>query len=289
MGNDKIFELLDNSQYLPDMPGNLSEILDIIMNPVGLNIDLLAKKVSQSKELNEFLLNNINTGYFQMHKKIESIKEAIIYLGMQTVQNLLIFSITLQLFQKTTGKSSRTFNMRHYWKHVLGTSVASSILSTQLNKGDKYRLFTYGLIHDIGIVVLDSCLPELIDEITKMLLNGVHQLIAERIVLDGITHADIGAWLCRRWNIDNEITNIVEYHHTPFLTQTHIEEVQIVYVADVISTEYYEKLLGVNLNHNINRRVIESLGMTDEDMKVVMKAFPSEVEKAIQYFAKLDY
>lgn len=289
MGNNKILELLDNSQYLPDMPENLGEILDILRNPIGLNINILAKKVSQSKELNEFVLNNINTGYFQLHKKIESIKEAIIYLGMQTVQNLLIFSITLQLFHKTTGKGSRTFNMHHYWKHVLGTSVASSILSTQLNKGDKYKLFSYGLIHDIGIVVLDACLPDLIDEITKMLLNGVHQLVAERTVLDGITHAEIGAWLCRRWNIYDKITNIVEYHHTPFLTQNHIEEVQIVYVADVISTQYYEKLLGVNLNHNINRKVIESLGMTDEDMKVVMKAFPSEVEKAIQYFSKLDY
>lgn len=284
MDKDNIFELLDNSQYLPEVTENLSEILDILNNPIGLNIDILSEKVSQSEELNKLLLNNINTGYFQIHKEIESVKEAIIYLGMQTVQNLLIFFITLQLFPKTIKKSSRIFNMHHYWKHVLGTSVASSILSSQLNKGDKYKLFSYGLIHDIGIVALDVCLPDLIDEITEKLLKGVHQLIAERTVLGGITHAEIGAWLCKRWNIRDDIKNIVEYHHTPFLTQAHIEEVQIVYVADVISTQYYEKLLGVNLNHAINKKVIETLGITDQDMKMVMEAFPSEVEKAISHF-----
>ncbi|ROR23423.1 HD-like signal output (HDOD) protein [Mobilisporobacter senegalensis] len=285
MDRDIIFEILDNSEYLPDLPENVSEILDLLKNPVELDIDILIEKVSQSGELNKLMLKNLNTGYFQLHKEIKSIKEAVIYLGMQTVQNLLIFFITLQLFPKTKEKKSRTFNMHHYWKHVLGTSVAGSMLSSRMKIGDKYKIFSYGLIHDIGIITLDTCLPDLIDEITEKLKNGVHQLVAERIAMGGITHADIGAWICRRWNIREDITNIVEFHHTPFAAKSNFEEVQLIYVADVISTEYYEKLLGLNLNHTISKKAMGNLGLTEDNLKEVIEEFPSELEKVAHYFS----
>lgn len=285
MQKEKLFELLETSQYLPKLPKNVSEILDILNNPVGLDIDYLIEKVSQSNELNELMLKNLNSGYFQLNKKIETIKEAIIYLGMQTVQNLIIFFSTLQLFPKISEKSHRTFDMHRYWKHVLGTSVASCMLSSRLKLGDKYKLFSYGLIHDIGTIALDACLPELIDEITERLKKGMHQLIAERIVLGGITHSEIGAWLCRKWKIREDITNIVEFHHTPYLAKLNTDEVKLVHVADVISTEYYESLLGFNLNHEISRGIMNSIGITNEDRQVVIEALPREIEKVSHYFS----
>lgn len=283
MQKEKIFELIEESQYLSAIPEDIGEILDLLHNPLEVDIDLLMEKVSKSEKLNSLMLKNLNSGYFQFSKEIVSVKEAIVYLGMQTIQNLLMFFITLQLFPKTIHKSQRTFNMNTYWKHVFGTSVASCMIAAHIKKGDKYKLFSYGLIHDIGIVVLDTCLPQLINEITDKLMNGVHQLVAERIILGGITHADIGAWLCRKWNIRDDIMNIVEFHHTPFLTKANIEEVQIMYVADAISTEYYEKLLGVNLNREISNRVMEELGLTKEIIDTVVRDLPKEIEKANKY------
>lgn len=283
MQKERIFELIEESQYLPELSEDMSRILNILKNPLDADIDMLIDKVSNSGELKTLMLKNLNSGYFQLSKEISTIKEAIVYLGMQTVQNLLIFFITLQLFPKSINNSHRTFDMHKYWKHVMGTSVAACMLASQIKKGDKYKLFSYGLIHDIGIVVLDTCLPMIIDEITEKLLSGVHQIIAERITLGGITHSDIGAWLCRRWNIREDITNIVEFHHTPFLAKANIEEVQLIYAADVISTEYYEKLLGVNLNHDISAKVMKSLGLTSEDIHAVIKGLPKELEKAKFY------
>jgi len=104
-------------------------------------------------------------------------------------------------------------------------------------------------------------------------------VIAERLVFGGITHADIGAWLCRKWNIREDITSIVEFHHTPFMAQNTTDEVKIVYVADIISTEYYEKLLGLNINHEISRKIMDHLGITDDDRLEIAEALPQEVEK----------
>ncbi len=284
MQKEKIFELIEESQYLTELPKDMSQILDMISNPINVDIDELIDKISKSSELHSLILKKINSGYFKLNKEIKTIKEAVVFLGMQTVQNLMIFFMTLQVFPGATNKDERTFNMNKYWKHVLGTSVASCMLASRLKKGDIYKLFTYGLIHDIGIIVLDNCLPNLLDEITEKLLNGVHQLVAERIVLGGMTHAELGAWLCRKWNIREDIIKIVELHHTPFIAKTN-EDVKLMYAADVISTDYYASLLGINQNHNINNKVMESLGLTKEDIQAVIKAFPEELEKVTHYFS----
>lgn len=279
MDKEKIFELLEQCEYLPTLPQNVIILLDMLKNPTAVDVDYLVEMVAKEEHLNKILLKGINSGCFHLNRKVETLKEAVIYLGMQAVQNLLIFFITLQLFPEISSKRQRTFDVYKYWKHVLGTSVASCMLSSRLKQGDRYKLFTYGLIHDIGIAVLDVCLPHIIDEVTEKLKMGMHQIVAERIVMGGVTHADIGAWLCRRWNISEDITNIVEFHHTPFLAAIHTDEVKLVHVADMISTEYYEKLLGLNLNHGISNQIMDSLGLTDKDRQYVSNALPGELDK----------
>ena len=284
MDKDKVFELLETSGRLPALPETISQILNALNNPASVDIEELAEKVSSNPYLTELIIESVNSGFFHLRREINSIREAIAFLGLQTVQNLLIFLITRQFFPDGRANGNRTFHMARYWKHVIGTSVACCMLSERINAGDQYKLFSYGLIHDIGISVLDMCLPEILDEVSEKLKSGVHQVIAERVVMGGITHADIGAWLCRRWNIREDITAIVEHHHTPLLAKVNTEDVKLVYLADEISTEYYEKLLGVHLAHGMNKNIMESVGVTFQDREFISQALPSEVEKTAGYF-----
>lgn len=285
MEKEKVFELLENSEHLPRLSKSVSEILEMLKNPMELDIDELVQKVSKSGELNDLVMKNLNSGYFKLRKQVTTIKEAVVRLGMQTVQNLIIFFITRQLFpDRPDTNKNRSFDMPLYWRHVFGTSVASSLLSSRIQRGDKYRLFSYGLIHDIGIALLDACLPELLDEVSNKLMKGMHQLVAERSVFGGITHAEVGAWLCRKWNIREDIANIVEYHHTPFLSKFNCDDVKLIHIADVISTEYYERLMNVNIYHKINNQIMDSLGITDTDRQAVTDALPEEVDRLLSCF-----
>lgn len=285
MEKEKVFEIIEQSPYLPVLPEDVCQILNSLKNPIDADIDKVIDIVSKSEELNSILLKYLNSGYFEFSKEIKSIKEAVVFLGMQAVQNLLIFFITLQFFPRTMNKSDRVFDMQRYWKHVLGTAVAGRLLAKQINKGNPYKLFTYGLMHDIGIIMIDACLPSVMDTIAKKLLSGTHQLIAERSVLGGLTHADLGAWLCRKWNIREDIITIVQFHHTPFMVKENTEEVLLMYVADVISTQYYQRLLGINPNHEITHKVMEKVGVTKDDLQAIIDAFPEELEKVSHYFS----
>ena len=286
MDNTKIFELIENSENFPKLTQDVSRIFDILKNPEGLHIDGLVREVSRYDQLSDLILGVFTAKHY--NKGTATVKDAVIYMGTDAVQNLLVFFLTKQLFSEVTPENKhRKFKMVHYWRHVLGTSAAAYILSLRINKLDKLKLFTYGLIHDIGIPLLDVCVPELVDDIFEKLMKGMHQVVAERSVLDGLTHAEIGAWLCRKWNIRDDITDIVAFHHTPFRAKSNSDEVMLMYIADVLSTEYYEKLLGLNINHAISSKIMDHFGLTDIDSQAVTDALPNEVDRLSRFFTWL--
>jgi HD-like signal output (HDOD) protein len=285
MEADRVFDYIENSVNFPNITHNISEIFDMLKNPDGLDFEHLVQEVSRHDQLCDLLLRVYNAKHYRPGKSPAAVKDAVIYLGTDAVQNLLVFYLSKNIFSEVISlNKGRNFKMVHYWRHVLGTSAASYILSMRINKMDKHKLFTYGLIHDIGLALLDICLPDLLDEIFVKLMKGVHQIVAERSVLGGLTHADIGAWLCRKWNLRDDITNIVEFHHTPFVANSTPDEVKLIYVADVISTEYFEKLLGLNMYHAISSKIMDSYGITNEDVKAVAAALPGEVDRLSSIF-----
>lgn len=287
MQHNEVMTLLEQSKDLPKVPENISYILKILNNPIGLDIEDLSEKLSDCCELEKYILSLINCGYFQLMRKITSIKEAINYLGMSTVKILTVVYITRLLLGDGTRKAE-LFDYRIYWNHILGTAVASEDIYKRKSPGDKYRIFAYGLLHDIGIAVMDICIPDVIDDIFKMEKEkGLHQIIAERQIMGGITHSDIGAWICKRWGLPEDIQTVVEFHHRPFSAEKYIEEVMSIHVGDLISTNYYEKLLGLNFTNIYPKGTLNSVGMSENDILSLSETLHEKVESAKEKFSFL--
>ncbi len=177
---------------------------------------------------------------------------------------------------------SRIFDHKKYWKHCVGTSIASYMIAEETGLCDKEKIFIYGLIHDVGITVLDICLPDHLDNVYKMQLQrGVHQIVAEKIVivLNGITHTEIGMWICQEWGLPREITEVVGYHHSPLIHGDIGDEVKIMYLADSISTNYYENLLGTKTTFIYTDKMREALNIPKKFMDYIAEKLPEEVEK----------
>ena len=148
-----------------------------------------------------------------------------------------------------------------------------------LNISDGNKLFTYGLIHDIGITILDACLPEKLTKISEKHMGGLHQIVAEKIVLNGLTHADIGKWICEEWGLPEEICDVVGYHHNPFLKENISIDVIIMHLADSISTNYYEGLLGNKIDFVYSEKTRLKLGLSKEIVQELADKLPEEVKK----------
>lgn len=287
--DNKVIRFIEESNKLPLIPPKISEILDMLLKPETFNIDELTKKVSMYGNLEEMILNYFNLVNLNANRKINSLKEAIVYLGAQNVKSIIISFITKLLLPNSKG-NSKVFNSSQYWNHCIGTSVASLMICEKTKNADKYKMFSYGLIHDVGITILDICLPDFLDRIYRLQLKGFRQIVAERMILGGLTHSDIGVWLCEKWDLPNDFIGIIGFHHAPLLATSNSNEIKITHLADAISTNYYEDLLGIGGNHPYSEEVIKSIGVTQENINEIQERLPEAVEvfrKLIDFHTKL--
>lgn len=202
----------------------------------------------------------------------------MLYLGAKNTKIIAIAYITKLLLPNRSGRA-KLFDNKAYWKHCIGTSIVSSMIAHETSLCDKDKMFTYGLIHDIGVIVLDICLPDYLNKIYSLQLKGLHQIVAEKIVLSGLTHTEIGMWVCGEWGLPKEITEIVGYHHTPFINSQVSNEVMVMHLADSISTNYYEKLMGNETTFVYSERIREKLNISKEFVEDISKRLPKEVDK----------
>lgn len=279
MNSLDIINIFEKSDELPVMNNEITEVINMISNFDDIDVEEFADQVAKCGNLSEVILINVNSGYFKLQRKIDSLSDAIVYLGMQAVERLAIAYLIKSLIPTEIGKS-KELDREKYWKHCLGTSIAANMLAEKLGKVDKYKYFAYGLIHDIGFAILDICLPELIDEVVIMQKKGVHQIVAEKLVMKGFTHEQAGSWQCEKWGLSEDIKAIVEHHHSPLLAKKYLDEVYIMHLADSISSRYYESLLCVNSSYNLNETIISKLGITENDLEEISSVINEKVEEA---------
>ncbi len=278
MQSHPTIKLIQQSNCLPKIPKAFGETLSMLLEPCEFNIDECIEKLSSLPKLESTLIQIINYNA-KLNREILTLKDAVLYLGAKNTRMIAIAYITRLLLPSRKGMS-KIFDNKKYWKHCIGTSVASYMIADETGLCDKEKIFTYGLIHDIGISVLDICLPNHLDNIyTMQLQKEMHQIVAEKIVLGGITHAEIGMWVCKEWGLPREIIEIVGYHHSPFMHSKTGNEVKIMYLADFLSTNCDENLLGTDTTFIHTDKVRKALNLPKEFIDNIAGKLPQEVDK----------
>ena len=278
MQNHPIIKQIQQSGYMPEIPRAFGESLNMLLEPWEYRIDECISKLSTVPGLESTLIHILNYNA-KLNREILTLKDAVVYLGAKNTRMIAIAYITRLLLPNRKGRAE-IFDNKTYWKHCIGTSIAAHLIADETGLCDKDKMFTYGLIHDIGITVLDICLPQHLDKIhTMQLERGVHHIAAEKIILNGATHSEIGMWICKEWGLPQEIQEIVGCHHSPFVDSESANEIRVMYLADSISTNYYERLLGTEKTFIYSERIRNMLNISKEFIEEIAEKLPKEVER----------
>jgi diguanylate cyclase (GGDEF)-like protein len=101
-----------------------------------------------------------------------------------------------------------------FWRRALLAATATRAVTAMLGAKDAEETFLAALIQDIGIMALDSTVPDLYADLGPA---QIHQkMIVEREVERvGSDHAEVGAWLLARWSFPERIQQAVRASHEP--------------------------------------------------------------------------
>jgi putative nucleotidyltransferase with HDIG domain len=132
------------------------------------------------------------------------------------------------------------FSLEQVWQHSLTVAgVAKHIF--QLERKEKAaadEAFTAGLLHDLGLIILASNLPNQYAEVIAQQKNkGCLRREAELDLL-GSTHAEVGAYLLGLWGLPNSIVEAVAFHHRPFdCPEKRLDLLCVIHVGDALAHE----------------------------------------------------
>ncbi|MEN6330803.1 MAG: HDOD domain-containing protein, partial [Smithella sp.] len=183
-----------------------------ISNPSVQMADL-SKIIMSDPILAAKILRMANSSYFGMQNKIDSIGHALMILGLQNIKNILYRESMLQMFQ--TSSADQKEKMAYLWKHASITSVCASHLYDLVDGLNKGTLFTLGILHDIGkLIVLGA--PQVQKQESEFWKNyPCGDSILEEDSLLGVNHAVIGQIILEQWNFSELMINSIGMHHAP--------------------------------------------------------------------------
>ncbi|MCP5115495.1 MAG: HDOD domain-containing protein [bacterium] len=173
----------------------------------------LAELIEKDTVLAGNVLRLVNSALYGRRGTISSVRHAVSLIGVVKLRNsamTLSISNMWSDVKTPSGWSSPRFNL-----HAVATAIMADLLAQKVPVEYPEGAFVAGLLHDIGLLLIATALPDQYEEIRRRHDAEDQPLdIVEREVL-GVDHAELSACALAEWNIPEPIQKAVRYHHRP--------------------------------------------------------------------------
>jgi HD-like signal output (HDOD) protein len=222
--------------YLPTMPQVLFKVEEALRDEksAGTRIGAI---VSQDPALTASVLRVANSIVYRGRTStpISSVPQAVGRLGFNEVKRICMSSALIRAFEGF-GKG---IDHVEFWRHCVTVGMATRIFlqhsrDLALQAGDAADdAFTAGLLHDVGMLVMDQFFPEQFAQVRAQAESSGAPLAAAENKVLGIQHGEIGGILLATWRLPTRVVDAVSWHHDPDrAAPDHRTVAQMVHLAD---------------------------------------------------------
>lgn len=235
---ESVVEGVEDLLSLPDAALRLNALL---VDPDASTRDI-AEVVSVDAGLSARVLRAVNSAYFGLRTRVDTISKAVSMIGTSELHSLVLTTSAAQAFKNISYK---LMDMETFWQHSVRAALAARGLAETSLKRHRERVFLSALMHDIGKLVLYHQVPGVSARILEAVAQGRPQEEVESSLL-GFSHADVGAVLLERWNLPASLTVPVRYHHRFAEAPEYLQEAALINlgtrVADYMELEVDDRV-----------------------------------------------
>ncbi len=194
--------------------------------------DDIADVVSKDTALTTRLLKLVNSAYFSLPRKIDTVSRAVNMIGMRELRNLTLAASAAEVFSRIPPD---LIDMAGFWQHSVYTGLLARNLAQCCNVLHSERLFTAGLLHDVGRLLMFMKVPDETASAEALRLQSRRDICEIEEELIGFSHAEVGEALLLHWNMPENLCASIRYHHNPeAASDAHLESA-IVHIADQVT------------------------------------------------------
>lgn len=199
---------LKKVDVLPLSPALLPKLLPKLSD-VDTNFDEVVEIIALDPSLTSKLLQICNSAYFGHESEVTSVAEAVSRVGYQAVYLLVAMINSSGCFPCPSPKG---IDAAKLWRHSLAAAFNTKFVAESAGL-DGNTMFTAGLLHDLGKVILAQ---ELVPSAAGLFRGPSDaESLAQESGIFGCNHAAVGAALLEDWKLPEQTVAAVRYSHEP--------------------------------------------------------------------------
>ena len=156
------------------------------------------------------ILRLVNSPFFGLVQKVDSISRAVVYLGMKNLHNLAITDALRNMF--TDKKVTKFFSRKQIWVHSAAVSICCKMIAERIFGVNGDEAYLSGILHDFGLIVEEQVQHDKFIEICKECKSSAVLVEHERQQF-GTDHCEIGHMMCAEWAMPVTLQEAIRDHH----------------------------------------------------------------------------
>ncbi len=194
---------ISSCSTLPTIPAIASRIVDLCRTD-SFTASTMSELLVQDPAIAARVLQVANSSLYSPRAPVKTVRMAVAMLGANTVMALAL-GFSLVGSPRPSGPSE--FDYPWFWRRVLLSGIAGRVLSTHLALDDE-EIFLASLFQDVGMLVMDSVMPEYAALVAESCRDHLRLERMERERF-GTDHVEVGAWMIEKWRLPAYISEAI--------------------------------------------------------------------------------
>lgn len=233
----------------------------------------ITKELARDQVLSGQTLRLCNSAFFSGSLKIDTLNDAVLLLGEETLIKSII-TAAVHNYYNQTGSSGYSLCRGGLFFHAVGVAALAEKIAEKTGLCPSKSAYTAGLLHDIGKVILDQYIADSAPLFFKRLAQKTESLLSSEKKIFGITHCEAGAVLAKKWNFSDNITEAIQYHHLPETAKESQSLVFIIYLADLILEKFSAGFDLEKMQTQSLESALDHLGLKMSDLPALVDLIP---------------
>lgn len=227
------------SELVKDI-GNLASLPDVyyhinhLVEQPNSTVDDIAKAVARDPAFTLRLLRIANSPLYGLSSHVDTPSKAVSIIGTQQIRSL---ALSMSVTHAFAGLPNDLVSMDNFWRHSLLCALVARFLARQMRRCDPEAMFTAGLLHDIGELVIFNRMPDKAKESLLHVLDSGDELpvnLAEQEAM-GFDHAAVGGELAKAWNLPPLLQECIAFHHDIKAAKQYPREAALIHIANILA------------------------------------------------------
>ncbi|KAA3627875.1 MAG: HDOD domain-containing protein [Proteobacteria bacterium] len=278
----EITYLIEETRDLVSPPQVHFALLEVLNDPISTTDDM-AEVIAMDPALTARLLRIVNSPYYGLVRRIDTISRAVTVIGSNELFNLAVAVAATAVFSRLPGS---LVNMDCFWRHSVFAAMVSRELAKRANVLHPERLFVGGLLHDVGSLLLYNERPDTMSDLLLVAQGDEEVMFHAELHRLGFSHAEVGEGILSLWQLPETLCIAIGAHHTPLDTQGPCPEAGILYLADHLANRSERSGFAAESRPNgeLDEAVLKLLGIGKKDLIPAVEAATVQFDQSIAMF-----